>query len=123
MASAPIERYRKSAKGKATNSAYSRAYYHRKLKHNPVFKAKTNQRNINNHYKRSYGLTAEEAMSLKKQGCALCGTMEGKLNIDHDHKTGKIRGVLCNPCNLMLGYYEQAEERRAVILEYLKRGY
>ena len=40
--------------------------------------------------------------------CAVCGlpdveNIHGKLCIDHNHKTGKVRGLLCNPCNKALG--------------------
>jgi len=43
--------------------------------------------------------------------CALCGTSEpggryGVLNADHDHNTGKPRGLLCWPCNSALGLIE-----------------
>lgn len=39
--------------------------------------------------------------------CAICGnppTTSRKLSIDHDHHTGKIRGLLCTRCNMGLGY-------------------
>ena len=37
--------------------------------------------------------------------CAICGHDEsnGRLILDHDHVSGHIRGVLCHPCNLILG--------------------
>ncbi len=34
--------------------------------------------------------------------CAICGKTE-KLVVDHDHETGKIRGMLCNKCNTAIG--------------------
>jgi hypothetical protein len=45
---------------------------------------------------------------LKKQGnvCAICGKgleKDKRLAVDHNHKTGKIRGLLCVNCNMMLG--------------------
>ena len=37
--------------------------------------------------------------------CAVCGkgARKRKLNVDHDHVTGKVRGLLCTRCNITLG--------------------
>lgn len=64
--------------------------------------------------KAKYGLTIEdyEAM-LQSQGgvCAICGGDEpghGRrwFSVDHDHQTGRIRGLLCNPCNIGLARFQ-----------------
>lgn len=58
-------------------------------------------------YCSSYGLSKEEANRLVETGrlgtCAICGATT-KLVVDHDHKTGKVRGLICGACNSMLGY-------------------
>ncbi len=58
--------------------------------------------------KRAYNLTLEqhEQLYVDQNGCcAICkqSIAYDKMNTDHDHKTGKIRGLLCWSCNLMLG--------------------
>src|SRR5216684_7911658 len=58
--------------------------------------------------KTKYGLTLERFKLLKKRQqfkCALCRRRK-KLNVDHDHKTGKVRGLLCLQCNSGLGIFE-----------------
>ncbi len=64
--------------------------------------------------KRQYGMPVGQYLEmLKKQNnrCAIClHSIEnccGKtLNVDHCHATGKIRGLLCKGCNMLLGYAE-----------------
>ena len=115
-------KYRASEKGREAARIYSRKYYHEVLKYNVAEKAKRKTANANNHY-RKYGLTLEEAKGLKLAGCSLCGVKIGKMNVDHDHRTGKFRGILCNPCNLTIGWLERCEMRLSSINEYLGRSY
>lgn len=59
------------------------------------------------------GTTVEEkADLLTAQGnrCATCGSADPRCKtwcFDHNHNTGELRGILCNPCNLILGFYEK----------------
>jgi hypothetical protein len=55
-----------------------------------------------------YGMTPEDYLSLfdaQKGRCALCGAEPSnrRLCVDHDHKTGQVRGLLCSLCNRTLG--------------------
>lgn len=60
---------------------------------------------------KGYGLTLDQYDLLsKEQGdvCRICGTKNkdgGVLSVDHDHRTGKIRGLLCRKCNTGLGIF------------------
>lgn len=59
-----------------------------------------------------YGLTVEawEQLFQAQQGaCGLCGqpATNRRLNVDHDHSTGRIRGLLCNICNRAVGLEER----------------
>jgi hypothetical protein len=59
--------------------------------------------------KSEYGITIEDydKMYLKQEGkCAGCKTFHDVLCVDHNHKTGKIRGLLCRKCNSALGFVE-----------------
>lgn len=54
-----------------------------------------------------YGITKEQYQkAFKKQGgkCAVCGKKSHyALVVDHDHSTGKFRGLLCRSCNVAIG--------------------
>jgi hypothetical protein len=58
------------------------------------------------YYMSTYGLTVEERETLFEENGQRCEVCEGteSLVIDHCHKTGKVRGVLCGSCNLALGF-------------------
>lgn len=63
------------------------------------------------HMKSLYGLTLEQVEEMAARGCAVCGTMDwpGRHNrphVDHDHRTGRVRGMLCHECNLGLGKFK-----------------
>lgn len=66
----------------------------------------------NNNYLRCYGLSVsevDEILILQSGRCALCGQcLTARFCVDHDHKTGVVRGILCQGCNVMLGGYETA---------------
>lgn len=70
--------------------------------------------------RRKYGLTVEAAAALFANGCAICGTTERRLVIDHCHASGKVRGGLCNPCNLILGLGEDDAVRLSRAARYLR---
>ena len=89
----------------------------------------TNRRN--NMLQDRYGISeAEYELMLKSQKgvCALCGKSETRkengivshLAVDHNHKTFKIRGLLCLQCNTMLGKIENFSEGVQTMVKYLK---
>lgn len=62
-----------------------------------------------------FGITLEEydkIFSAQNQMCALCGIRQDKLRkklaVDHCHKTGKVRALLCGNCNRGLGFFKDS---------------
>lgn len=82
----------------------------------------------NNYYK--YGVTEEWYQAkLKDQGqcCAICGTKDSgtrrgfQFHIDHCHKTGQLRGLLCYRCNIFLAHLEHDPSRYTKAVNYLEQ--
>lgn len=62
-----------------------------------------------------------EAMALaQERRCAICG-QERRLVTDHDHSTGRVRGLLCHPCNVAIAILDDPV-RLPLALAYLKRS-
>ena len=74
------------------------------------------------HYKTKYNLELEFVEEAKSRGCEICGTTEGKLNVDHDHKTGEFRGILCSKCNWAIGLLNDNPELLLEAAVYLSRS-
>jgi hypothetical protein len=58
-----------------------------------------------------YGLTRKQykaLLTLQGDVCAICKQRNEvkELGVDHDHTTGRVRGLLCNDCNIALGYFK-----------------
>ena len=74
------------------------------------------KRNYNIKY--NYGVTLEEINKFD-QCCNICGSKEEgrgfNMNVDHDHKTGKVRGLLCNSCNRGLGLLGEDNLEKAIL--------
>jgi hypothetical protein len=81
----------------------------------PAYYQANRQKALDNWLYSRYGLTVsdyEGILASQNNGCAICGGTETPLDqtgvyrrmpVDHDHPTGKTRGILCHPCNTSLG--------------------
>lgn len=74
----------------------------------------------------AYGLTKQELDLLLAQHeeCAICKTIDWGVKgpcVDHDHVTGKIRGILCGSCNQGLGRFADDPKRLRAAADYLER--
>jgi hypothetical protein len=78
------------------------------------------------HIKRKFGITLEEYdLMLNSQNgvCAICQlTCDSgySLAVDHNHKTGKIRGLLCKNCNTAIGLLKENTDVMIKAVQYLK---
>ncbi len=103
-----------TCKGRQDSARYKR--YREKMKQEDPEGWKLKRRR--EQLKRYYGMTLEEYQDKLKQqggGCAICGRMEGlrDMPVDHCHKQGHIRGILCHWCNKGLGqFFDNPENLR-----------
>lgn len=92
-------------------------------KANPESRKKSYRKNK---IKKEYGLSWEEYLELVKKFNNQCGICGGKdsisLSIDHNHKTGKVRGLLCNNCNNGLGRFKDSTSLLNKAIDYLNKN-
>ena len=68
-------------------------------------------------YQKRYGITLADYEKMIEDQEHRCGTFF----VDHDHVTGKVRGLLCNRCNRVLGYSKDNLELLQTMIDYLKK--
>ena len=110
------------------------------LRHNNSIRYTTNSSCIKCHYpfnkekhalasrkcafKKFYNLTQdqyEEKVKLQNGLCAICHKKPKKiLEVDHNHQTGSVRGLLCRKCNMALGFLHEDTEIITNLLQYIR---
>lgn len=76
--------------------------------------------------KERYGITLEDYDKLllaQDNKCGICKQerpINKNLDVDHNHKTDEVRGLLCRNCNRGLGYFKEAETALQSAIDYLR---
>lgn len=132
--------YKDPEKNRACQAAYRKnnpdrikGYY---KKYNDKLRAEGRPRHPKGYYRkanlRKYGLTVEDYISLLEQQhgvCAICmkpepqivGSERRNLVVDHDHITGKVRGLLCTTCNVALGMVHEDTAKLQAMIRYIEQ--
>lgn len=75
-----------------------------------------------------YGITPEDfdaMISEQHNSCAICNTTfssRKSAHVDHNHLTGRVRGVLCTRCNMGIGYFREDVKSLTKAIQYLENS-
>jgi hypothetical protein len=127
MATGKQTRRRKYLKGWARkNKAKIKKNHASWKKKNPESYRRANR---NYRLKKEYGITESDyGLLLESQGgrCGICrrhqDELKYRLNVDHDHDTGEVRGLLCSRCNVSLGVFGDSVDGLMVAIAYLQKA-
>lgn len=112
------KKYEASEKGKAAKERYRKSTKGKLAVKKSEFKCK-------------YGMTLKQYdIMLETQNgvCAICGHSETTINrfggvdrlcVDHNHITGRLRGLLCHNCNLVIGNAKESINTLSMAIKYL----
>lgn len=94
----------------------------------PMYKVNSKDYLQDLHLRRTYNISLEEykkLLSNQDNRCIICtrhvNELPTKLSVDHDHSTGKIRGLLCTKCNVGIGYFQDNSDLLRKTITYLDR--
>lgn len=114
------EKYYSDPQKKEEARAYSRAYYY---KQNGI------EKGFNSKLRTRFGITRDQydfLLKCQNDGCAICGANVARKNakhlaVDHDHQTGKVRGLLCTRCNRVIGSFQDNPDLLRKAAQYLEQ--
>jgi hypothetical protein len=122
-------------KWKKENPDYQREWYlknrEKSIERNKKWAKLNPDKKRSNTLKCLFGITLEDynkMLEAQNGVCAICGKEEThknqygvvSLSVDHDHQTGKVRGLLCSKCNKMLGLSNDNKQILLNAINYLK---
>ena len=99
----------------------------KELERNRQYYIENRERERERSLKRNYNLSREDWLGIweSQDGeCAICGqsfTKQSNANVDHDHETDEVRGLLCNKCNLGIGLFNDDPELLLLAARYLNK--
>lgn len=82
------------------------------------------------HLKKNYGITIEDFSAMldaQGGGCAICGSKQDpaepktRMVVDHCHRTGKVRGILCDLCNTAIGKFKDDTSLLMSAINYIQK--
>lgn len=86
----------------------------------------TAQTRFRKYIEAKYGMTLHRYKTMRRDQkgvCAICGKRTATaLRIDHDHDSGRVRGLLCVQCNTGLGQFKDDETLLRKAIKYLQRN-
>ncbi|MEV6488632.1 endonuclease VII domain-containing protein [Actinoplanes sp. NPDC051633] len=117
-AAKPLAEFPRNASGRGGHGSYCKPC------HNARGKANLDRRGGSREYhlRRRYGIGQsefDELLAAQGGRCAICGT-DNPEHVDHDHRTGWVRGILCFNCNGGLGQFRDDPDFLASAITYLK---
>lgn len=123
------EKWKKTPEQRERRSALRRARYAADKEHRDKVNRQVKESRQRHPLQRrawTYGLNSEQVEMMLDRGCVVChanphSDQTVKLHIDHDHKTGTVRGVLCQACNLAVGWLYDDPIRAMAMYDYLMR--
>jgi hypothetical protein len=109
--------------GRQATAERTRQRFNEKYRNNQKFREQV----LNANRARRYGITDDEYAERIKRPCAVCGAFDGRrqrgygMHVDHDHRTGTLRGTLCGGCNKGIGAFGDSSDRLLRAVWYLLR--
>jgi CDP-glycerol glycerophosphotransferase (TagB/SpsB family) len=126
-------RQKNPSKVRASKSRYRKSHLEQVRKQIKELYKKNKKRYMRNRYRSwlqsKYGLTKEQFYDIlreQKGECAICRKQQrcgkrNKLYVDHDHKTNRLRGLVCFKCNVLLGMAQDEIRILKKAIAYLRR--
>ena len=118
-------------KNKSTKSGYAAYCKECSSKIQKKIYSKDPEKYLSYNLKHNYGMSLAEYRLLESQQeglCIICGDAPSgasgsgqRLHVDHNHQTGKIRGLLCSRCNTALGLFREDVSIISEAIAYLLR--